>query len=170
MTHDDEAVEHGATAEGNVPMSKFVYVTYIRTSAAKLWDMLTKPQFTRAYWCETVQESDWRVGAEWRMLIPDGRVGDAGTVLEIDPPRRLVLSSRNEFLPELKAEGHARVSFEIEPVGDVVRLTLTHEIGCEPSKLIDGVSAGWPAVLSSLKSLVETGAPLDLTQRWPKDF
>jgi uncharacterized protein YndB with AHSA1/START domain len=151
-------------------MSKFVYVIYIRTTADRLWEMLTKPELTRVFWCETVQECDWRVGAEWRMMLPDGRVGDTGKVLEIDPPRRLVLSSRNEFLPELKAEGHARVSFEIEPLSDIARLTLTHQIDCEPSKLIDGVSAGWPAILSSLKSFVETGAPLDLTMRWPKDF
>jgi uncharacterized protein YndB with AHSA1/START domain len=151
-------------------MSKFIYVVYIRSTADTLWDALTKPELTRAYWCETVQQCDWRVGAEWRLMIPDGRVGDAGKVLEIDPPHRLVLSSRNEFLPELKAEGYSRVSFEIEPLGDLVRLTLNHEIDREPSQLIDGVSNGWPAILSSLKSFLETGVPLDLTKRWPKDF
>ena len=151
-------------------MSKFVYVIYVRTTAEKLWDMLTKPEFTRSYWCETVHESDWRAGASWRIMIPDGRVGDAGEILEINPPHRLVLSWRNEFMPELKAEGYSRASFEIEPLGDTVRLTVTHEIDREPSKLIDGVSNGWPAILSSLKSFAETGEALELTKRWPKDI
>ncbi|HLH94092.1 MAG TPA: SRPBCC domain-containing protein [Xanthobacteraceae bacterium] len=71
---------------------KFVYVTYIRTTPEKLWDALIRPEFTRAYWCETWQECDWKVGASWRIMIPDGRVADSGEVLEIDPPRRLVLS------------------------------------------------------------------------------
>lgn len=151
-------------------MSKFVYVIYIRTTADKLWDTLTKPEFTRAYWCGTWPECDWVAGADWRIMIPDGRIGDAGKVLEIKPPHFLMLSWRNEFMPELNAEGYSRATFEIEPLGDLVRLTVTHEIDLDPSKLIDGVSNGWPAILSSLKSYVETGEALELTKRWPKDI
>jgi uncharacterized protein YndB with AHSA1/START domain len=151
-------------------MSKFVYVTYIRTTAEKLWDTLTKPEFTRLYWCGTWHESDWVVGSDWRVMIPDGRVGDSGKVLAIEPPRRLVLAWRNEFLPELKAEGYSRASFEIEHVGDTVRLTVTHENDRDNSKLIDGVSNGWPAILSSLKTMLETGTPLELTSRWPDNI
>jgi uncharacterized protein YndB with AHSA1/START domain len=85
--------------------SRFVYVTYIRTTPEKLWDALTKPEFTRAYWCDTWQDTTWEPGASWKLMIPDGRVGDAGEVVEVDKPRRLVLKWRNEFLPELRAEG-----------------------------------------------------------------
>jgi uncharacterized protein YndB with AHSA1/START domain len=87
---------------------KFVYVTYIRTTPEKLWDALTKPEFTRVYWCETWQDSAWEAGSPWRIMIPDGRVADSGEVVEIDRPRRLVLTWRNEFRPELKAEGYSR--------------------------------------------------------------
>ena len=58
--------------------SKFVYVTYIRTTAEKLWDALTQPEFTRQYWVETWQDCDWTQGASWKLMIPDGRVGDSG--------------------------------------------------------------------------------------------
>jgi uncharacterized protein YndB with AHSA1/START domain len=149
-------------------MSKFVYVTYIRTTPDKLWDALTKPEFTRTYWCGTSHESSWEKGSDWRIMIPDGRVGDAGKILEIEPAHRLVLAWRNEFMPELKAEGFSRASFEIERLGDTVRLTITHEIDRDPSQLIDGVANGWPAIFSSLKSFLETGTPLEMTRRWPE--
>jgi uncharacterized protein YndB with AHSA1/START domain len=148
-------------------MSRFVHVIYIRTTPEKLWDALTKPEFTRAYWCATWQECDWEAGSVWRLMIPDGRIGDSGEVVEIDRPRRLVLSWRNEFLPELRVEGYSRATFEIEQVGDTVKLTVTHEMERVESKLIDGVSNGWPAILSSLKSLLETGTALAVTSRWP---
>src|SRR5690242_247256 len=77
--------------------SRFVYVTYIRTTPQKLWDALIKPEFTRQYWVGTWQDSDWQPGSSWKLMIPDGRVGDSGEVLESDPPRRLVLKWRNEF-------------------------------------------------------------------------
>lgn len=148
--------------------SRFVYVTYIRTTPEKLWRALTEPKFTRQYWAGTSQESDWKKGASWRLMIPDGRVGDAGEVLEIDAPRRLVLSWRNEFKPELKAEGPSRATFELEQQGDMVKLTLIHETDKPDSKLIEAVSTGWPLILASLKSLLETGESLEATRRWPE--
>jgi uncharacterized protein YndB with AHSA1/START domain len=148
--------------------SRFVYVTYIRTTPEKLWRALLEPEFTRKYWAATWQESEWKRGASWRIMIPDGRVGDSGEVLEIDPPRRLVLSWRNEFMPELRAEGYSRLTYELEPVGESVKLTLIHEIDKPDSKLIEAVSSGWPHILASLKSLLETGASLVETRRWPE--
>jgi uncharacterized protein YndB with AHSA1/START domain len=145
---------------------KFVYATYIRTTPEQLWDALTKPEFTRAYWCETWHDCDWQAGSPWRLMIPDGRVGDSGEVLEIDRPRRLVLSWRNEFTA-MKQEGYSRATFELEPVGDSVKLTVTHEMHQDGSKLIAAVSNGWPHILSSLKSLLETGQALQETARWP---
>jgi uncharacterized protein YndB with AHSA1/START domain len=146
----------------------FVYVTYIRTTAERLWRALIEPEFTRQYWAGTWQESQWKAGAAWRVMIPDGRVADAGEVLEIEPHRRLVLSWRNEFRPELRAEGHSRLTYELEQQGDMVKLTLTHEIDRPGSKLIEEVSKGWPAILSSLKSMLETGEALEATRRWPE--
>ena len=150
--------------------SRFVYVTYIRTTAEKLFDALTQPEFTRAYWAEVWHDCTWEPGAAWRIMIPDGRVGDSGEVVEIDRPRRLVLKWRNEFRPELRAEGYSRCTFEIEPAADAMKLTVTHEMERPDSKLIAEVSSGWPAILSSLKSLLETGEPLEATKRWPKDM
>lgn len=148
--------------------SRFVYVTYIRTTAEKVWQALTDPEFTRRYWAQTWQECEWKPGASWRIMIPDGRVGDSGEILEIDPPRRLVLTWRNEFVPEMHAEGFSRLTYELEQQDEAVKLTLIHEIDVPDSKLIQAVSGGWPQILSSLKSLLETGESLEATRRWPE--
>lgn len=148
--------------------SKFVYVTYIRTTAEKLWDALTQPEFTRQYWVQTWQECDWTPGASWELMIPDGRVGDSGKVLEIDRPRKLVLHWHNQFVPEMKAEGPTRCTYELEQIGEEVKLTVTHESNVSYSKTIDAVSNGWPGLLASVKSLLETGRPLASTTRWPE--
>jgi uncharacterized protein YndB with AHSA1/START domain/DNA-binding transcriptional ArsR family regulator len=116
--------------------SRFVYVTYIRTTPEKLWQALLDPEFTRRYWCETWQECEWKPGASWRIMIPDGRVADSGEVLEIEPRRRLVLKWRNEFKPELHAEGYSRLTYELEKQGESVKLTILHEIDKPDSKLI----------------------------------
>jgi uncharacterized protein YndB with AHSA1/START domain len=148
--------------------SRFVYVTYIRTTPEKLWQALIDPEFTRRYWVETWQESDWQPGSSWRIMIPDGRVADSGQILEIEPPKRLVLSWRNEFKPEVRDEGYSRLTYELEQVGESVKLTVIHESDKPDSKLIEGVSSGWPHILASLKSLLETGESLAETRRWPE--
>lgn len=148
--------------------SRFVYVTYIRTTPEKLWRALIEPEFTRQFWCETRQECEWKPGASWRLMIPDGRVADSGEVLEIEPGRRLVLRWRNEFVPEMGAEGDSRLTYELEQQGEAVKLTLIHESDEPDSKLIAGVSQGWPHILASLKSLLETGESLEATRRWPE--
>ena len=147
---------------------RFVYVTYIRTTPEKLWRALIEPEFTRQFWCDTWQDCAWKAGATWRLMIPDGRVGDSGEVLEIEPQRKLVLSWRNEFKPELRVEGYSRLTYELEQQGAGVKLTVTHESEKPGSKLIEAVSNGWPMILASLKSLLETGEALEATRRWPK--
>jgi uncharacterized protein YndB with AHSA1/START domain len=147
---------------------RFVYVTYIRTTPEKLWDALTKPEFTRKYWFGSAIESSWEQDASWHLKATDGRLTDSGKVVEIDKPRRLVLSWRNEFVPEMTAEGYSRAIFELETQGDTVKLTVTHEMDKKDSKLIKGVSGGWPIILASLKSLLETGESLEATRRWPE--
>jgi uncharacterized protein YndB with AHSA1/START domain len=148
--------------------SRFVYVTYIRTTPEMLWRALIEPEFTRRFWCETWQECEWKPGASWRIMIPDGRVADSGKILEIEPHRRLVLSWRNEFKPELREEGYSRLTYELEQQGDSVKLTVIHVMDKRDSKLIEAVSGGWPAILASLKSLLETGESLEQTRHWPE--
>jgi uncharacterized protein YndB with AHSA1/START domain len=137
--------------------SSFVYVTFIRTTPEKLWEALTDPQFTRTYWFGTTVDSGWKKGSPWKLVGSDGRLTDTGEILEIDRPRRMIIRWQNEWKPELKAEGPSRCTFDLEPVGSAVKLTITHEMDRPDSKLVTAVSGGWPRVLSNLKSLLETG-------------
>ena len=150
----------------STPKSTFVYVTYIRTTPEKLWQALTQPEFTRQFFMDCVHESEWKVGASWKIAAPDGTIPDSGEVLEIDPPKRLVLRWRSELKPELTAEGDSRMTYTLEPQGEMVKFTVLHEMDREESKLIQAVSRGWPLILSSLKSLLETGASLEETRSW----
>ena len=136
---------------------KFVYLTFIRTTPQKLWSALTDPGFTKQYWFGVHHETDWKAGSPWKLVFADGRVADAGEIVESSPPRRLVIKWRNEFKPELKAEGYSRCTIEIEPVNGAVKLAILHEIDAPGSKFIEAVSGGWPLILSNLKSLLETG-------------
>jgi len=136
---------------------KFVYVTYIRTTPEKLWAALTDPQTIRKYWFGITAECDWTLGSPWRLKFEDGRTADAGEILEAVPPSRLVIRWRNEFKPELKAEGYSRCTVELEPIDDAVKLTITHAMDRAGTKFIEAVSGGWPRILSNLKSLLETG-------------
>jgi len=148
--------------------SKFVYVTYIRTTPESLWEALTTPEFTRRYCNGAWQESTWEPGAPWKIVFPDGSVGDTGEVIEVEKPWRIVLRWRNEFMPEMKAEGYSRCTYEIEAIETYVKLTITHEMDKPNSKFIGAVTDGWPKILSSLKSLLETGEPLSAIAS-PKD-
>ncbi len=152
----------------NAEKSTFVYVIYIRVTPEKLWQALTDPETSPKYFVGTRFESEWTKGALWRLLIPDGRVADAGEVLEVEPGKRLALSWRNEFMPEVREEGFSRMTCELEPEGTSTKLTLTHEMNRPGSRLIAGVSSGWPHILSSLKSLLETGESLAETREWPE--
>jgi uncharacterized protein YndB with AHSA1/START domain len=122
-----------------------------------LWSALTNPEITKQYWFGMHQETDWKPGSPWRLVFADGRVADAGEIVEADPPKLLVLKWRNEFKPELKSEGYSRCAIEIEPVDGAVKLTITHVMDRGESKFIEAVSEGWPRILSNLKSLLETG-------------
>ena len=137
--------------------SSFVYVIYIRTTPAELWTALTTSEFMKKYWFGMNFETDWKVGSPWKLIFPDGRIANIGEIVELDPPRRIVLKWRNEFRPELTAEGYARCAIELEPQGSAVKLTISHTIERADSKLIEAVSGGWPRILSNLKSLLETG-------------
>ncbi|MGH8688432.1 MAG: SRPBCC family protein, partial [Burkholderiales bacterium] len=137
--------------------STFVYVTYIRTTPEKLWSALTDGEFMKRYWFGTHCESQWTTGSSWKMVYPDGTITDAGEIIAAEPPRRVVIRWQHQNKPELKAEGDSRCTMELERSGSAVKLSITHTIEREPSKLIEAVSGGWPKVLSNLKSLLETG-------------
>jgi uncharacterized protein YndB with AHSA1/START domain len=147
--------------------SSFVYVTYIRTTPEKLWQALTDPEMTRQFWCGLRQESEWKPGAAWRIMLPDGGAADSGEIVEVEPLRKLVIKWRNEFQPELRAEGYSRMTYQLEPAGKSVKLTITHLMDKPDSKFIQAVSNGWPHILASLKSLLETGESLEETRHWP---
>src|SRR5581483_6949331 len=137
--------------------SKFVYVTYIKTTPEKLWQALTTPRILERYWVGMVTEADWKKGSPWTMRFPDGRVADTGEIAEFDPPKRLAIKWRNEWKPEMKAEGFSLCAFDLEPLEGAVKLTVTHAMEVGNSKFIDSVSGAWPICLSNLKSLLETG-------------
>lgn len=143
---------------------RFVYVTYIAPTPEKLWEALLSPEFTKAYWFGCTQESEWQEGSPWKLKFADGKIADSGEVVEIEKPSRLVLKWRNEFRPELHAEGYSRCTIEIEQEGQAVKLTVMHEIDKPDSKLIEAVSGGWPRILSNLKSLLETGKVVSETK------
>ena len=137
--------------------SEFVYVTYINTTPEKLWNALTNQEFMKQYWLGAHCESDWKAGSSWKMVSETGQIFDAGEIIESQPPKRLVIKWQHELRPELKAEGFSQCTFEIEPVDNATKLSVTHVIDKKPSKFIDAVSGGWPKILSNLKSLLETG-------------
>ncbi|MGH6825930.1 SRPBCC family protein [Methyloceanibacter sp.] len=139
----------------------FIYVTYIDSTPERVWQALTDSAFTRQYWVNHRNASDWKVGSEWRHEDYDDAslVDITGHVVESSPPSHLVLTwaSANDAKDPEKV---SRVAFDIEPYGDGVRLTVTHSELEPDSAMLSGISRGWPLVLSSLKTLLETGEPL----------
>ncbi len=140
------------------PKSEFVYVTYIRTTAEKLWAALTGAEFAKQYWRGASPVSDWKVGSPWKLQFPDGRLADSGEIVACEPNRKLAIRWRNEWSDELKKEGYSLCTMEIEPVEGTMKLTVTHGIERPNSNFIKAVSGGWPQILANLKSLLETGA------------
>ena len=145
----------------------FVYVTYIATTPEKVWHALVDTEITRKYWVDPtskkaahVNVSDWKPGSQWKHQRVDeaGTVDIIGKVVETSPPHRLVISWGRPT-EEGDASKHSRVTFDIKPEGNgLVRLTVTHED--LDAKMLEGISGGWPIVLSNLKTFLETGRAL----------
>ena len=142
----------------------FVYVTYIAASPERVWEALTRPDMSEKYWFGYRVTADGKPGERMTAVNPAGRLAHDDPIVESDPPRRLVIRWRNEFRPELKAEGYSRCTMQIELAdyypdfgGKAVKLTIRHELEGEGGKFIEAVSGGWPKVISNLKSLLETG-------------
>jgi uncharacterized protein YndB with AHSA1/START domain len=138
---------------------EFVYVTYIETTPEKLWEALTSSEFSKRYWFDTEVKSDWKVGSPFA-LVMNGTTTDVGEILQVDRPRRLSYTFHHVLSEAARKERPTKVTFNLEPHGKLVKLTLTHEDFEDGSVILDGISKGWPAILSSLKSLLETGAAL----------
>ena len=138
---------------------KFVYVSYIETTPEKLWEALTSPDFTEQYWGGGRIESDWKVGSPVRHMKHDQGMDWEGEVLEHDPPKRLAYT-----MTAGEDDRPSRVVFELEPSGSIVKLTLVHDQLDE--KGLRDVGFGWPAILSSLKSLCERGDALVYSRWW----
>jgi uncharacterized protein YndB with AHSA1/START domain len=143
---------------------RFVYVNYVATTPEKLWAALTSAEFTQQYWFGRWVESDWRPGSAVTYWTDASRskLDITGQVLRCDPPRLLSYTFSDRLTEEANRERPSRVTFEIEPMGSVVKLTLTHDDFEPGSKVLKGVSRGWPGILSSLKSLLESDKPLVL--------
>lgn len=139
---------------------KFVYSLYISTTPEKLWEALTSSAFTQQYWGGHKIESEWTVGAPVKFIKPDGAVDVKGEVLQIEPPQLLSYTFVCRPRGGAGAEESSRVTFEIAVAFGITKLTVTHD-GFEPGSLaIEEVSQGWLAILSSLKTLLETGTAL----------
>jgi uncharacterized protein YndB with AHSA1/START domain/DNA-binding transcriptional ArsR family regulator len=162
-----------ALEEDPMTGTEFVYTTYIHTTPQRLWQALTDPAFTRRYWGAAL-ESDWKVGSTMTWEQSGVTITDpAQVILESEPCRRLAYSWHtftpefgeafgfsDEFLATVSSERRSKVTFEIEPAGENVKLTVVHD-GFDPgSTVLAGISGGWPAILSSLKTLLETGEAL----------
>jgi uncharacterized protein YndB with AHSA1/START domain len=144
-------------------MSKpeFVYVIYIEAPAAKVWEALTQGEHTRHFWSRYVQ-SEWRVGSRVEFLRADkSKLSHDGEVLEIDPPRRLVMTF--DVSAEGLGEPASRVTYELEELHGATKLRVIHDGFAPDSAVLKGVSNGWPQILSSLKTYLERGAPMALT-------
>ncbi|XVV13898.1 SRPBCC family protein [Actinoplanes sp. CA-131856] len=151
----------------------FVYTTYIKTTPDRLWQALTDPAFTARYW-GVAFESSWKPGETMTWTENGNPIADAEqVVLESDPGRRLsytwhtftpewaaAAGIAGDVLAKLRDEQRSRVTFDLEPAGDTVKLTVTHDRFDPGSTLRTMISQGWPALLSGLKTLLETGDPL----------
>jgi uncharacterized protein YndB with AHSA1/START domain len=138
---------------------EFVYVTYIETTPEKLWEALTSSEFSQRYWFNTELKSDWKVGSPFA-LVMDGTTTDVGEILQAHRPRRLSYTFHHVLSEAARKERPTKVTFNLEPHGKLVKLTLAHEDFEEGSVILDGISKGWPAILFSLKTMLESGEAL----------
>lgn len=139
-----------------------IYETYIRSTAEQIWKAITTAEFTRQYFHRMAIESDWKPGSPVRFRYDDGRVGCEGIIRDYDPPRRLSYTWRFLFDDALARERPSTVTFEITPVGEACRLRIVHNDFDADSKVYLMIRDGWAEVASSLKSLLETGEPLNV--------
>jgi uncharacterized protein YndB with AHSA1/START domain len=140
-----------------------VYTIYIASTPEKVWQALTSAEFSRKYFFGNAVEVDLRVGGAYIVRTPDGALHISGEVIECDPPRKLTMTFNVNWPALIEKLGPTLVSYEIEPAGDAVRLTMTESHDRPLSDdILSGGRQGWPAILSSLKSVLETGRAPDI--------
>ena len=148
----------------------FSYLTHIAATPDSVWRALTDGALTRQYWYGRRAESDWKVGSPvtfWYQSADGEAVSDRGIMLESVRPRRLSYTWQVQFIESMRDENPSRVTFEIEAEGADAKLTVTHDELEAGGEVLQAVRKGWPAILCSLKSLLETGEPLALTNPAP---
>jgi uncharacterized protein YndB with AHSA1/START domain len=147
---------------------KTVYVIYIAASAEKVWQALTSSDFTRKYFWDRSVEIESKIGGAFVLRLPDGRINVQGKVIDWDPPRKLSVTWQVAWPEDFRKLPECLVTYEIVQAGDAVRLTMTESHSWDvPPAILSGGRNGWPAILSSLKSLVETGKPLAIAMAPP---
>jgi uncharacterized protein YndB with AHSA1/START domain len=140
---------------------KTVYVTYIAATPERVWQALTDPAFTRQYFFGFAIDVEPKTGGAFRLLHPDGRVHVSGEVVDWSPPSRLAVTWRVEGMKEFGELPACLVSYDIEPSGEAVKLTMKESHSWDiPDAVLTGGRMGWPKILSALKTLIETGKPL----------
>jgi uncharacterized protein YndB with AHSA1/START domain len=139
------------------------YQAYIRTTPDRLWDALTNPEQTKKYFYGLDVRSDWKPGSTLRHILPDGNSQIEGKVIEVDRGRKLV----HTFATTGVADPPTRVTYEIEPMGAVTLLTITHDEFDGETQTYKSVARGWNPVVSGLKTLLETGRPLEIPAPTP---
>jgi uncharacterized protein YndB with AHSA1/START domain len=145
---------------------EFVYVIYIEAPQQRVWDALTQGEHTKHFWSRYVQ-SDWNVGARIEFLRADkSKLSHDGEVLEIDPPNRLVMTF--DVTAEGMREPPSRVTYDLSHANGATKLTVTHDQFTPNSEVLKGISQGWPQILSSMKSYLERGAPMAMTDAMRK--
>jgi len=150
---------------------KTVYVTYIAATLEKVWQALTSTEFTRKYFWERGVEIEPKRGGAFVLRLPDGRVNVQGKVVEYDPPRKLSVTWHVEWPEDFRKLPECLVTYEIAPAGEAVRLTMTESHSWEvPDAILSGGKLGWPAVLSGLKSLLETGKVPAIAMEPPQEM
>jgi uncharacterized protein YndB with AHSA1/START domain len=147
---------------------KTIYVSYIASTPEKVWQALTDPAFTRAYFSGFSVSADPKAGGVFRLLAPDGSVHIEGTVVDWSPPRRFSCTWTVVGMPGFGGLPPCLVTYDIEQAGESVRLTMTEAHQWDiPDAILSGGRSGWPAILSSLKSVLETGKPLSTQMEGP---
>lgn len=138
-----------------------VYTIYIAAAPEKVWEALTSAEFSKHYFFGNAVEVEPRLGGAFTVRTPDGALHISGEVLAYDPPRKLAVTFNVNWPELIEKLGPTLVTYDVEPVGDAVRLTMSEGHDRELSDdILAGGRSGWPAILSSLKSLLETGKPL----------
>jgi uncharacterized protein YndB with AHSA1/START domain len=146
-----------------------VYTIYIASKPEQVWEALTSPEFSRKYFFGNTVEVELKVGGAYIVRTPDGALHISGEVIECDPPRKLAFTFNVNWPALIEKLGTTLVTYEIEPAGDAVRLTMTESHDRPLSDdILSGGRSGWPAILSSLKSLLETGEALAIKMAPPQ--